>query len=312
MNPLLQIKEAFRAGQIDKAAFIKAMSAEHAHLFSYPEFLIGVNISEIRLRHDGIVAEFFDPRISMICTPGDMRSSAFEVLNFSDYERDEIQAVRRIISQLGGSSARFIDIGANAGFYSLSLAHYFPGIGGMAFEPIPETFAMLQRNLNLNGVTNVQSLNLGVSDKSGELIFYCYPNLSAAAGMTRIYDAPDVKEVRCAVVRLDNYGPANEVKTDFIKCDVEGAELLVFRGAEKLLARDHPAVFAEMLRKWCAKYDYHPNDLISFMEQLGYSCFVIDGSRLLSCPVVTEQTADTNFLFLHREKHADLLAAWSY
>ncbi len=310
MNKLLQIKKDFQTGQIDKARFIEAMSAEYSYLFSYPEFLKDVNIAEIRIRHDGIVAEFNDPRISLFCPPGDMRSAPFEALNFNDYEHQEIQAVRRIIFQLGGSAARFIDIGANVGFYSLALAHYFPGIRGIAFEPIPDTYVTLKRNFELNGVTSVRPLDLGLSDKSGEIIFYSYPSLSAAAGMTRILDGPDVKEVRCEVVRLDDYSQANDVKADFIKCDVEGAELLVFRGAEKLLARDRPAVFAEMLRKWSAKYDYHPNDLIHFFQQLGYGCFVIDGSRLHACPVVTEQTKDTNFIFLHLEKHAELLADW--
>lgn len=310
MNKLLQIKKDFHTGQIDKGRFIEAMSAEHACLFSYSESLKDANITEIKIRHDGIVAEFKDPRISMICPPGDMRNAPFEVLNFNDYEHDEVQAVRHIISQLGGSSARFIDIGANAGFYSLALAHYFPGIEGIAFEPIPDTYTTLKRNFELNGLTTVRPLDLGLSDKSGEIIFYSYPSLSAAAGMTRILDGPDVKEVRCEVVRLDDYCFSNDVRTDFIKCDVEGAELLVFRGAEKILARDRPAVFAEMLRKWSAKYDYHPNDLIHFFQQLGYACFVIDGSRLHACPLVSEQTKDTNFIFLHHEKHAELLADW--
>ncbi|WP_397384680.1 FkbM family methyltransferase [Prosthecobacter sp.] len=311
MNKLVQIKNAFLSGRISKGDYISEMSVEHEHLFSYAEFLNGVNIEEIRLKNGVVIAELKNPRISMICMPGDMRSSPFEVLNFSDYERDEIQATRRIISSLGGAAAHFIDVGANTGFYSLALAHYFPGISGFAFEPIPQTYEILRRNFELNGLHGIRPLNLGVSDKSGELIFYSYPNLSAAASLTRLYDADNVEEVRCEVVRLDDYCQDHAVKADFIKCDVEGAELLVFRGAEKLLARDRPVVFSEMLRKWCAKYDYHPNDLIQFMMQLGYGCFVIKSGCLVSCPCVTEQTTDTNYLFLHGEKHAEIIAGWA-
>lgn len=310
MSKLQQIKDSFRAGQMDKAAFIQAMSAEHSHLFAYSEWLGQVNIAELRIRPGGIVAAFRDPGVLMECPAGDIRIAPMEALNFGDYEREEVQFVRRVIDRLGGAVARFLDIGANAGFYSLALAHYFPGIRGLAFEPVPQTFALLQRNLELNGVTQVQALNLGLSDQGGELLFYTYPSLSAGAAMRRNHDAPDMREVRCAVVRLDDYSQAHETKADFIKCDVEGAELFVFRGGEKLLARDCPAIFAEMLRKWCAKYDYHPNDLIRFFSQLGYGCFVIRGSRLNVCAAVTEQTVETNFFFLHRERHAGLLADW--
>jgi len=310
MSKLQQIKGAFCEGQMDKEKFIQTMYAEHSHLFAYPEWLGQVNIAELRIRPDGIVAEFKDPGVVMECPAGDTRNAPIEALNFGDYEHDEVQFVRRVVDRLGGMSACFLDIGANAGFYTLALAHYFPGINGAAFEPIPQTYALLQRNLRLNRVTQVRALNLGLSDQSGELAFYTYPSLSAAASMTRNLDAPDVREVRCAVVRLDDYCQANGVTADFIKCDVEGAELCVFRGAEKLLARDCPAVFAEMLRKWCAKYDYHPNDLIRFFEQRGYGCFVIHGSRLNACAAVTEQTVETNFLFLHRGRHAKLLTEW--
>lgn len=307
MNKLVENRTAFLAGRMSKGDYIQAMSQEHSHLFQYPEFLRGVNVTGIRLCADGVIAEFDEPRISMICTPGDMRSSPFEVVNFSDYERDEIQTARRIIERLGGAAASFIDIGANTGFYSLALAHYFPGLRGHAFEPIPQTHEILRRNLALNQATRITPLNLGVSEKNGEFIFHSYPSLSAAASLTRLYDALEAEEIRCPVVRLDEYCFSQSIQADFIKCDVEGAELLVFRGAEKLLIRDQPAVFSEMLRKWAAKYDYHPNDLIRFMQHLGYGCFVMEEGHLHECPEVTEQTLHTNYLFLHRSKHAAML-----
>ncbi len=67
MNKLVQLKNAFLSGQISKGDYISEMSVEHEHLFSYSEFLNGVNIEEIRLRKDAVIAELKNPRISMIC-----------------------------------------------------------------------------------------------------------------------------------------------------------------------------------------------------------------------------------------------------
>jgi hypothetical protein len=60
----------------------------------------------------------------------------------------------------------------------------------------------------------------------------------------------------------------NNAKVDFIKCDVEGAELFVYQGAKATLMQQKPIVFTEMLRKWAAKFDYHPNDIIALFDEL--------------------------------------------
>ena len=67
-------------------------------------------------------------------------------------------------------------------------------------------------------------------------------------------------------------------------------------------------MFTEMLRKWCAKYEYHPNDIIAFFERLGYDCYVPRLERLAPCAIVTDATLETNFLFLHRSKHEQLIS----
>ena len=309
MNQILRIKEKFQSGDIDKAAFVTEMYDLHRHLFDYPEALAGTNVSGFKISREGIVAEFVAPPVSMICPPGDMRMAPVEAFNFGDYEPDEIQAVRRIIEKIGGSDCGFFDIGANAGFYSLSLNAYFPGIKGIAFEPIPMTYATLLKNLDINKVSNVRALNLGLADKEGELLFYTYPSQSGASSMTRNVDSNDTIEIRCKVAVLDDFSEKEKVSVDFIKCDVEGAELFVFKGAAKLISRDKPVVFTEMLRKWCAKYEYHPNDIIAFFDTLGYSCHVMFGDKIKECNEVTEATIATNYLFMHREKHREIISS---
>jgi FkbM family methyltransferase len=311
VNKLNQNKQLFLNGELTKPQFIEVMFESHRTLHSYAECLGSTNLAAITIRHNQVVAEFRDPSFSMYCPPDDKRIAPIETFNFGDYEREEFQVVREIVKRLGGSNARFFDIGANAGVYSLALSSYFSDISGTAFEPVPNTFQYLKKNIELNGVTNVIPLNLGLSNKEEEVTFFTYPSQSGASSMTNNVDSADLVEVRCRVMRLDDYCEANNSHADFIKCDVEGAELFVFQGAEKFLANDTPVVFTEMLRKWCAKYEYHPNDIIAFFERLGYSCYIPRMQRLTPCTSVSDATLETNFLFLHQSKHKHLISDMS-
>lgn len=309
MSNFSDIKSSYQVGRLDKAGYIRAMYARHKVLLDHAQHLGSTNLAGLQIKPGEVTATFKEPPITMVCPPADTRIAPIEAFNFGDYERAEIQLVRRLVGLLGGAKVRFLDIGANAGFYSLALAHYFPGLGGAAFEPIPATYAQLVRNFTLNGVSRINPHNLGLSDKAGELVFYTYPSQSGSSSMTRNVDAADVQEVRCPVTTLDAFSAQHSLGADFIKCDVEGAELFVFKGGAELLRRDQPAIFTEMLRKWCAKYQYHPNDIIAHLATLGYSCHVVNHDRLSPCPAVTEETKETNFIFLHCDQHAAVATA---
>jgi hypothetical protein len=96
---------------------------------------------------------------------------------------------------------------------------------------------------------------------------------------------------------------------DFIKCDVEGAEKFVFEGAVEMLRRDRPIVYTEMLRKWAAKFDYHPNQIIKFFADLGYLCYVVNDGFLQELKIMDDTTIQTNFFFLHTVNHRQKIKA---
>ena len=116
-----------------------------------------------------------------------------------------------------------------------------------------------------------------------------------------------LQEFKCPVVPLDTFIVEHEVKVDFIKCDVEGAELFVFQGGLDTLKRCKPIVFTEMLRKFAAKFNYHPNEIIKLFFGIGYHCFVAQGDKLVEFSLMDEETLETNFFFLHSEKHIDII-----
>lgn len=74
-----------------------------------------------------------------------------------------------------------------------------------------------------------------------------------------------METVQCKLRTLDDYTAETKIRVDFIKCDVEGAELLVFKGAIDTIARDKPVIFSEILRKWSAKFNYNPNEIFDLL-----------------------------------------------
>jgi FkbM family methyltransferase len=128
--------------------------------------------------------------------------------------------------------ATVIDVGANIGMYSLLAAHLV-GDGGrvFSFEPTRESFNSLLKNIKLNDLTNITPVMSAVSDSEGRVNFL---NNKRSKEQNRLATA-EVKEEKNEVeevqaVRLDNFLKFNNIDgVDFLKIDVEGAELLVMR-----------------------------------------------------------------------------------
>jgi len=299
---ILQLRREYEAGAITKHQFIHQTYSFHRQLFDYVSFVRDTNVRAIEITEEGVVLDLSDPPIRMYCPPGDERHTALETLNLKSYETDEFYMVCRLFE--GGN---FFDIGANAGYYSLGIASRFPNASVSAFEPVPASYSQLCRNIALNGVSNIATYNIGFSDRAGEMTFYHDASVSVATSSARPEGAAgSAQEIVCRVETLDNFVAA-QCEPDFIKCDVEGAELFVFLGGRGLLERRRPVVFAEMLRKWAIRFGYHPNDIIRLFSGLGYGCYSILEEQLLSVPEVTEATVETNFFFLHERRHGPLL-----
>jgi FkbM family methyltransferase len=74
-------------------------------------------------------------------------------------------------------NAVVFDVGANIGMFSLFVGARCPSARVYAFEPVPEVFATLQRNVDARGL-DVRPFNCGLSDRDQDVTFYYYPNIS--------------------------------------------------------------------------------------------------------------------------------------
>jgi len=297
---LKNLKEKFAKGELDKISYINLMYEQHSILFNYSEFIKNTNIDSIEIMDNLVIAKFRDSDIRFICIPGDKRLAPLDTLNFGEYEKNELELQYKLIP----TTSNIIDIGANLGWYSMHVAKNFPQSLVYAFEPIPRTFEFLNQNIKINNISNIITYQLGLSDQSGELNLYFDPLLSVNASLQNVSESENAQKITCTIITLDEFCYKNNIKqVDFIKCDVEGAELFALKGGKKTISDSKPIIFCEMLRKWSKKFNYHPNDIISFMSELNYKCLVIRGKSLEYINKVTDETIDTNFIFLHSLKH---------
>jgi len=294
----------YHGGQIDKPTFIATMfEAHHAGLFDYARHLPQTNIRKIEIEQDSVIMTSRDRGIRIACNASDFRIAPIETLNFFDYEIEEAAMMENLVAD----GDNFFDIGANIGWYGLNISAARRRARVYAFEPLPGTFAQMKANLALNPWANVQPFHFGFSDQAGEFPFYFYPEGSGNASAANLTGRADVQTFQCQVRTLDGFTAETGTRADFIKCDVEGAELLVFKGGLATIARDKPVVLAEILRKWSAKFNYHPNEIFALFRGLGYQAFTAAGGVLVEFHTMDESTIQNNFFFLHPEKHRELL-----
>ena len=161
------------------------------------------------------------------------------------WEIDEQNIMRLVVSN--GDIA--FDIGANIGMHAVLLSALIGPEGQLfIFEPNPELLPTLSRTVN--GLKNTTLHPLALSNQSQEAPLFVPSDHSMASLADWTKGRTDVGETHvltCKVRRLDDLISSGAVpRPDFIKCDVEGAELMVFQGSHQTLNRvDGPIILFE-------------------------------------------------------------------
>lgn len=140
-------------------------------------------------------------------------------------------AKQRAIRRLAAPGMNVLDVGANAGFYTLAFSALCgPGGHVWAFEPDPRNLENLHFHLDVNGVSNATVIPAAVCDRAGFAPFESGP--SRATGHLSESGSREVATVALDALLEDGVIPF----PDLVKMDVEGAEASVLEGAARILA----------------------------------------------------------------------------
>ncbi|MBD5779246.1 FkbM family methyltransferase [Pelagicoccus sp. NFK12] len=153
-----------------------------------------------------------------------------------------------LASQRVSEGSVCFDVGGNVGAISIALADKVGDSGRVhTFELNPTNFGRLSANLAHNPELEkrVTLNNVGISDQPGTLFWSEDPG-NPGNGMLG-----EKGDIESKVISLDSYCVSNAIeKIDFMKVDVEGMELQVFRGAENALKRFKPTIYFETLSRF--------------------------------------------------------------
>ena len=202
-----------------------------------------------------------------------------------------------------------IDIGVFRGVYSYKMAEYSNKVYG--FEANPVMFNYLNKNLT-KLKKNIILHNIALSDSEGDAklkipirkksLFksnfedYYEGGLATIENDNKLhnkmFDTFDVKKLT-----LDNFN--FDHKINFIKIDVEGHELSVLKGSEKILKKYKPVLLIEIDKQHSTKV----KETFNYLEELNYESFYFDGIDLIKILSYEENIRKDfkNFIFKYKE-----------
>ncbi|MGZ3610023.1 MAG: FkbM family methyltransferase [Ktedonobacteraceae bacterium] len=206
------------------------------------------------------------------------RNSLIGLALIGEWEPDETDYLKKVTKK--GNVV--VDVGGNYGLYAILFSQLVGENGSVhVFEPLVYMIQDMRKNIaNNNCHNNIQINNAGLSDTNGTASFYVYTNLGPGAASSRKRWFGSYSTYESKMLKLDDYVRQNKLqRVDAIKCDVEGAELLVFKGAEKTLQKFHPTLLFEVTGAG-AKFGYRQTDLFDFLKKVGYKFYFFNKSKL--------------------------------
>ncbi len=216
----------------------------------------------------------------------DLRDSAVATHLFvsKTWEPEETKLVSRLLEE----GDVFVDVGANLGYFTLIASDAVGKTGRVfAFEPEPNNFSLLQKNVEVNKCANVCCERKAVSNANQPIELHLS---SFNYGDHRIYSSHDdegynrgEERARTQVegVTLDSYFPSG-TRIDFIKMDVQGAEYFALLGMERVLRENVDVVL--MVEFWPHGLREAGVEPSAFLEKVvgpGLVPFRIDGEKLV-------------------------------
>ena len=244
-------------------AFYQSLSPDKsptASDFLYLEHKKGDTVLDFR--YEGAEIHFYLPYAKY----DSLQSRIMRKRNF--YEEQSLRFVREKYLQPGMA---YLDCGANIGNHTVFFARVAGAKSIAAFEGNPTTFAVLEKNIEINHIREtVQSYNCVLGEKEGTAETSLYNPFNM--GGTAFQESDSGLEMKA----IDSFDFGEKI--DFVKMDVEGFEYHVLKGMGRLLRRDRPLLWVEI-------FDEHYGEVSKFLQEYHYEQIeVFEGDNYIFRP----------------------------
>lgn len=187
-----------------------------------------------------------------------------------EYEAANLQILKSVCKP--GSVV--IDLGANVGWFTLAAANIAGPTGAVfSFEPAPEIFTRLSRNVALNQNqtrASITLINKAVGETNGNIPFYESTGGNSGLSSMRNINTSCREPITVPVIALDEMLGSLPPVT-LIKLDIEGAEMKALHGMRELIARDKPMLMIELTDKFLREMGSSAEELCRLITVQGYA-----------------------------------------
>jgi len=218
---------------------------------------------------------------------------------FSEFYEPEMKLIPKILD----NPQTIIDIGANYGPYSFFFSKLYPKSRIFAFEPASCSYNILQKIIKKFNLINVIPIKkgLGSKEENKEIVMPIQYTILAYVSDKNTPKRKEDKSEEIKIITLDNFVKRNKIpKIDFIKCDVEGFEFEIFKGAKKTLKKFKPLIFVEIEERHTKKYKINPEKIRQFFNKIDYFCYSVKGENILKTKTITKEIP--LYLFVPKNK----------
>jgi len=174
----------------------------------------------------------------------------------------------------------FIDIGANAGYFSLLAAKYKIEKSQQIFavEPMQANIDLIKKHVNWNNYSEINIIPVAIADTERMVEFSASENLAANTYSETSTLHKNSPKISIEAKSLDNIINGLKIENFVIKIDVEGAELDVLKGGKKTLEAHKPELIL-------ATHECHvkgvEQDCLDFLHAIGYTCVPIEDEKFV-------------------------------
>ena len=189
------------------------------------------------------------------------------------------QLVTKLFKQEIKQGMIVVDIGAHIGYFTLLAAKLVGEKGKVfAFEPDPDNYSLLIRNINVNGHDNAIPIQKAVSNKTGQVRLFldgCSPSCHS------LYEnhSQRGKFVNVDSITLDEFFEEDS-QIDFIKMDIEGAEMAALQGMDNLIKKSgNLKLVTEFNPNFLERAGYSPGEFLGKLTEYGFKLYDINEEK---------------------------------